>query len=139
MTLALSDYREKKAILVLLGLPANKDRREKKVILGPTGPTGPLPAVTVGKVVSGTDANVISNPNAAGVSLDFTLPIGPTGPTGPIGAIGVTGPTGPGPIVTIKENTPVSYKLSVHQQRTDHYDAKPISYLYNLCLKYVCY
>ena len=91
---------------------------------GPQGPTGASPEVTVGNVTSGDNAIVTATPSESGVSLDFTLPIGPTGPQGtqgpqgeqgPQGIQGAAGPvgdTGPAPAITVAEDTLTSYKLS---------------------------
>lgn len=44
-----------------------------------TGPTGPLPVITVGTVTTGapgTDVEVVGTPTVDGVELDFTIPAG---------------------------------------------------------------
>ncbi|WP_252198586.1 collagen-like protein [Clostridium sp. MCC353] len=67
---------------------------------GPKGDTGAVPIVTVGTVISGSNADVKAISTEDGVSLDFTLPAGPTGPAGekgdagPQGEPGDTGPRG---------------------------------------------
>lgn len=77
--------------------------------IGPTGPIGPTgvagadgldgtsPTIEVGTVTTGdpgTEASVVNSGTELDVTLDFTIPQGPTGPTGPQGDIGPTGPTG---------------------------------------------
>lgn len=91
---------------------------------GIQGPTGPAPTVSVGKVSDGGEAKITTNQTEDGVTLDFVLQAGPQGKRGPkgdngadgakgeTGAQGIQGPAGPAPVITVKEDTPTSYKLS---------------------------
>lgn len=91
---------------------------------GPTGPTGPIPTITVGEVITGaagSEANVSVNETSSGAEFSFTIPVGNNGYTyipsvsdngilswsvsqssgsapasvNIMGQIGPTGPTGP--------------------------------------------
>lgn len=91
---------------------------------GPTGPTGPIPTITVGEVITGaagSEANVSVNETSNGAEFSFTIPVGNNGYTyipsvsdngilswsasqssgsapasvNIMGQIGPTGPTGP--------------------------------------------
>ena len=92
--------------------------------MGATGPTGPIPTITVGEVITGaagSEANVSVNETSSGAEFSFTIPVGENGytyipsvdengviswsrtqgsgtvppSTNIIGPIGPTGPTGP--------------------------------------------
>ncbi|WP_242844278.1 collagen-like protein [Candidatus Soleaferrea massiliensis] len=76
-------------------------------LVGPAGPTGAAPTVSVGSITTSTNgsADVTGTPTESGVELNFTLPQGPAGETG------ATGGTGPAPEITVEEDTPTSYKV----------------------------
>ena len=92
--------------------------------MGATGPTGPIPTITVGEVITGaagSEANVSVNETSSGAEFSFTIPVGNNGYTyipsvsdngilswsvsqssgsapasvNIMGQIGPTGPTGP--------------------------------------------
>lgn len=96
-------------------LSDGKKCKEKLVIIGPTGPTGPA-TITVGTTTTGapgTNASVTNSGSNQNTILNFKIPVGATGPqgiqgiqgptgpqglqgpAGPVGAIGPIGPTGP--------------------------------------------
>lgn len=67
-------------------------------VIGPTGPTGISPSLSIGTVTTGapgTEASASITGNSPDYVLNLTIPEGPTGPTGPQGLQGLQGIQGP--------------------------------------------
>ncbi len=60
---------------------------------------------------TGTCRGGSCQPDACGTYVTIQGPAGPTGPEGPRGEQGIQGETGETPVITVAEETPLSYRL----------------------------